>query len=200
MTAASNGMKRPRRMAPPPRSSRTKRPCVRVCRLPSAPPCATNGVPTRVTSLILANRDMHQADSDGHATNEFFAQGIGWIPCDLTGGCSNKEDEAAALSYFAHDDGSYILLFYDVDNFTVDTTHFGSRTPVIAPTTFRKNYSETVQDVIQGRSWGLEWCVDRQYESKQTSDWTAHVTPDPRRREHFWMPRVRARIPAFRRG
>ena len=59
-----------------------------------------------------------------HVKSEFFADGIGWVPVDMSAAVTQKAGKE--LAHFGHDAGDFITLHLDSD-FLVDTIHFGKK-------------------------------------------------------------------------
>ncbi len=113
-----------------------------------------SGVPCRVLSLQQVALGGNVGGSErGHAANEFFCEGVGWVPCDLTGGCTNSGDLTEALTYFGQDRGDTLMTFNGEDDFTVDTLKFGSRHP--EPSGDCRNGCGSAPPAQTSGSWGL---------------------------------------------
>jgi len=84
-----------------------------------------NGVPAKVTNLQMVDQNYDGTENMGHANNEFYAAGIGWVPSDLTPGQAEKGGDDAILQYFGHDSGDALIEFDGDDEFEVDTGSFG---------------------------------------------------------------------------
>lgn len=61
-----------------------------------------------------------------HVKAEFFAQGVGWVPADLSSAVLHDKSDAK-LTHFGNDRGDFLTFHFDND-LTLDTLHFGSRT------------------------------------------------------------------------
>lgn len=61
-----------------------------------------------------------------HVKAEFFADGIGWVPVDLSSGVLHDRTPAR-LQYFGHDRGDFLVQHVDPD-LLVDSVHFGKHT------------------------------------------------------------------------
>lgn len=61
-----------------------------------------------------------------HVKAEFFAQGVGWVPADLSSAVLHDKSDAK-LTHFGNDRGDFLTFHFDND-LTLDTVHFGSRT------------------------------------------------------------------------
>ncbi len=60
-----------------------------------------------------------------HVKAEFYAEGVGWVPVDLTsGGLPDKDTEG--LRFFGNDPGDFVTLHFD-HGLKVDTIHFGEK-------------------------------------------------------------------------
>jgi transglutaminase-like putative cysteine protease len=58
-----------------------------------------------------------------HVKAEFFAQGVGWVPVDLSSAVLHDKSKAG-LAYFGHDPGDFFTQHVDT-NLEMDTIHFG---------------------------------------------------------------------------
>ncbi len=137
------------------------------------------GVPCRVLDLQqIGLGGNYRGAEKGHANNEFFCRGIGWVPCDLTGGCSNPKDEVEALTYFGQDRGETLMQFNGADDFTVDTVKFGCSQPQPAAD-FRGQYGCAVPDQSD-QFWGLMWTGNgNQVKYKYDDHFYARIWTDP---------------------
>lgn len=61
-----------------------------------------------------------------HATAEFFAYGVGWVPADMSAGIKHDKSESG-LEFFGRDRGRFLVMHVGED-LVVDTIHFGRRT------------------------------------------------------------------------
>jgi transglutaminase-like putative cysteine protease len=61
----------------------------------------------------------------GHVKAEFHADGIGWVPVDLSSGVLHDKT-AAGLEYFGKDPGDFLVLHVDPD-LLLDSIHFGEK-------------------------------------------------------------------------
>jgi hypothetical protein len=113
-----------------------------------------SGVPCRVLSVQQVGLGGNVGGSErGHATNEFFCQGIGWVPCDLTGGCTHFDDLDEALTYFGEDRGDTLMTFDGESDFTVDTVKFGSSQT--QPSGDDRNGCNSAPPAQNYGSWGM---------------------------------------------
>lgn len=60
-----------------------------------------------------------------HVKSEFFAQGVGWVPVDLSSGILHDKTQEG-LAYFGHDRGDFITMHVDAD-LVLDTDKFGEK-------------------------------------------------------------------------
>lgn len=60
-----------------------------------------------------------------HVKAEFFAQGVGWVPVDLSSAILQDKSKAK-LKYFANDPGDFLTLHLDT-GVKFDTVHFGKK-------------------------------------------------------------------------
>jgi hypothetical protein len=63
--------------------------------------------------------------SQQHAKAEFYADGVGWVPVDLSSAVLHDKSREG-LQFFANDPGDFIVLHVDPD-LLVDTVHFGKK-------------------------------------------------------------------------
>ena len=139
-----------------------------------------SGVPCRVLVVQQVGLGGNVGGSDwGHATNEFFCQGIGWVPCDLTGGCSAgaSRNMDAAATWFGQEDGATLMEFNDESDFTVDTVKFGSRQPQPSGDD-RQGCSQAPSPETTG-FWGFEVAGNGNGKTTCTSRFYARVWTDP---------------------
>lgn len=82
-----------------------------------------NNVPARtlVGRWVEANKD---SEDQYHVKFEFFAAGIGWVPCDGSGAVTWKGGPAAA---FGKERGNFLVLHYDFSALRVDSVHWGRK-------------------------------------------------------------------------
>lgn len=74
------------------------------------------------TGEKLGDVDYHQ----WHVKAEFYADGVGWVPVDLSSGILHDRSRAG-LRYFGRDDGDFITFHVDPD-LRVNAFHFGKQT------------------------------------------------------------------------
>jgi transglutaminase-like putative cysteine protease len=138
-----------------------------------------NAIPARELSVKIVAENANVGGTElGHSTNEFFAEGIGWVPADLTGCVTNFGNEAEALSYFAHDRGDHLIVATDDPTVVVDTVRFGSKEP-LPPADFRASFQTRVPDRKQGLSWGLEVTGSGTGKWEHQDRWTVRQCTDP---------------------
>ena len=88
----------------------------------------TNKIPARMLAGRWAQSDRKGAKLEGveyhqwHVKSEFFAEGIGWVPVDMSAAVTQRGGKE--LAYFGHDHGDFVVFHLDAD-FEVDTIHFG---------------------------------------------------------------------------
>ncbi len=58
-----------------------------------------------------------------HAKAEFFAEGVGWVPVDLSSAVLH-DSTPDGLRYFGNDSGDSLAMHFDHD-LVLDTIHFG---------------------------------------------------------------------------
>jgi transglutaminase-like putative cysteine protease len=91
--------------------------------------CRSQGIPARVLygrwaissqgGEKLGEVEYHQ----WHAKAEFYAQGIGWVPVDVSSGVLHDKSKEG-LKFFGNDRGDFITFHVD-DELLLDTFHFG---------------------------------------------------------------------------
>ena len=84
-----------------------------------------NGIPART---LFGRWAESQAGSRGqwHVKAELFADGVGWVPVELSGALTWGLDDPGRC--FGHDRGHFVTLHHDTD-LVIDSIHFGA-TPV----------------------------------------------------------------------
>jgi transglutaminase-like putative cysteine protease len=92
----------------------------------------SQGIPSRT----LAGRWAESAKLDDrvgkvdyfqeHVKAEFYAQGVGWVPADLSSGVLHDRS-SRKLRYFGNDPGDFIVFHIDTD-VEFDSIHFGKKT------------------------------------------------------------------------
>ncbi len=88
----------------------------------------SQGVPARALVgrwAISASHGKH-GDSQEHVKAEFFAQGVGWVPVDLSSAILHDKT-AEKLKYFGRDPGDHLAFAVDTD-VLIDTRYFGVKT------------------------------------------------------------------------
>ena len=91
----------------------------------------SQGIPARTLAGRWAVSAMPAAKIGGinyhqeHVKAEFFAQGVGWVPVDLSSAILHDRS-AGKLEYFGKDKGDFITLHFDND-LALDTLFFGVR-------------------------------------------------------------------------
>jgi hypothetical protein len=136
-----------------------------------------SGVPCRVLSLQQVAVGGNVGGSDrGHATNEFFCEGIGWVPCDLTGGCTNFNDLTEGLTYFGQDRGDTLMTFNGSGDFRVDTLKFGSSVP--QPSGDCRKGCAAVPPAQAYGSWGLFFTGNGNAQYQNTDSFYARLWTD----------------------
>lgn len=89
-----------------------------------------HGVPTRLLAGRWAtssgpDSSSGRSNSQVHVKAEFFAQGVGWVPVDLSSAVLHDRSPEG-LRYFGHDRGDFVTFHLDAD-MSVDT-YFGRKT------------------------------------------------------------------------
>jgi hypothetical protein len=66
-----------------------------------------------------------------HVKSEFFAEGIGWVPVDVSSGIYDKSP--GGLASFGHESGDFLVMHFD-HGLVLDTIHFGEKTATFLQT------------------------------------------------------------------
>ena len=154
-----------------------------------------NRIPARVLCLNLCGADRAASDTGtyGHANNEFYLTGVGWVPCDLTLCVRCKTDEAA-LKYFGHDRGDTLILFDEDEDIIVDTATFGAKKQTVSHD-FRKSYPVRVRDRYEHAFWGINFTGKGSPKVHFHEEWHVQQSIDPsayRGLQVLGMPQVAA--------
>ena len=152
--------------------------CVNLSRVYAAA-LRANQIPVRVLNLNRADSDGTStvAAAYGHATNEFYVSGIGWVPADLTKCVGSRTDEDALRS-FGHDAGNYIILFNEDQDILVNTRTFGSAAETPAATA-RTHYSVRVPDRIEHAFWAFRLTGAGSNKAQRKDEWQVHQSIEP---------------------
>jgi transglutaminase-like putative cysteine protease len=138
-----------------------------------------SGVPARSLSLKnCAGDGSGDGNYMGHANNEFYCGGIGWVPADLTGGITAQND-ARAMTFFGHDYGENIVQFDDDTAVSVDTVQFGAAQPQPSAS-YRSQYSPGEPNTVTGRWFGLDAVYNGNAQWKPTDTYAQRQWTDPR--------------------
>ena len=116
----------------------------------------SQGVPARVLVgrwAISATHGKH-ADSQEHVKAEFFAQGVGWVPVDLSSAILSDKT-AEKLDYFGRDPGDHLAFHVDTD-VAIDTRYFGVKTITWVQSA---NYWATGAGSFDGETTEEDWKV-----------------------------------------
>ena len=86
-----------------------------------------NNIPARVVSgrWATSSKTGDGVLAQGHMKAEFFAPGVGWVPCDLSVGAQHDKSEEGLL-HFGLDLGDFLTVHIDPD-LTVDSYWFGRK-------------------------------------------------------------------------
>jgi transglutaminase-like putative cysteine protease len=90
-----------------------------------------NGIPARALygRWALSARPAEKLNGmpfyQWHVKSEFFAQGIGWVPVDISSGILHDKS-TEGLRFFGHDPGDFLTLHVD-SALELDTARFGQR-------------------------------------------------------------------------
>ena len=88
----------------------------------------TSKIPARMLAGRWAQSDKRGDKLEGleyhqwHVKSEFFAEGIGWVPVDMSAAVTQRGGKEFA--HFGHDPGDFVVFHLDTD-LQVDTIHFG---------------------------------------------------------------------------
>lgn len=123
--------------------------------------CRANGVPARMLVGRFATpgdkskpKKVDKLDLDAyggqHATAEFFAQGVGWVPADPSASIVFGKP---GHDYFGFDYGNFLTLHIDED-LVLDTIHYGRRNLICmqSPVVFPKG-SGSSEDMKSKETW-----------------------------------------------
>jgi hypothetical protein len=85
----------------------------------------------RIPARTLCGRWAKSAGSNEpmmqmHVKSEFWAEGVGWVPCDLSSAVQSDRD-GNTLRYFGDDTGDFLVQHTDTD-LRFDTVYFGEQT------------------------------------------------------------------------
>ena len=90
-----------------------------------------------------------------HVKAEFFAQGLGWVPVDVSSGVLHDKTPAG-LEYFGNDRGDFITLHLDHD-LVFDTHHFGvQRMPLLQRPTYWATGRGGFSDSVMEEKWEVK--------------------------------------------
>lgn len=85
-----------------------------------------NGIPAHALAGRLARTALTPQDyGNCHVRSEFYADGIGWVPVDMSYGVGASDENA--LRYFGNDPGDLIVMHQDTD-FMLSPGSFGPKT------------------------------------------------------------------------
>lgn len=97
-----------------------------------------------------------------HVKAEFFANGVGWVPVDLSSAVLHDKSPEK-LDFFAADRGDFLTLHFDSD-LAVDTLHFGVRTlNLLQRATYWASGTGTLKDAVMRENWQVEVLPDRTF-------------------------------------
>jgi transglutaminase superfamily protein len=82
-----------------------------------------NRIPARtlIGRWVEPNKD---SEPQAHVKYEFFAEGIGWVPCDGSGAVQWKGGPKAA---FGKSRGKFLVMHYDYGSLRLDSVHWGQK-------------------------------------------------------------------------
>jgi transglutaminase-like putative cysteine protease len=83
----------------------------------------------KIPARIEIGRWAYSSDPDDvlqdmHVKSEFYADGIGWVPVEMSGAVSNKQDDASV--YFGCDTGQFLSMSVDTD-YVIDAQSWGTK-------------------------------------------------------------------------
>jgi transglutaminase-like putative cysteine protease len=83
------------------------------------------GIPARIdvgrwACVAGSNDELH----DMHVKSEFYVEGIGWIPVEMSGAVSNKTDDSSL--YFGRDTGQFLTMSVNTD-YVIDAHSWGTK-------------------------------------------------------------------------
>lgn len=118
------------------------------------------GIPART----LAGRWAKSADPDGklgtvtyrqeHIIAEFFAQGVGWVPADLSSAILHDRSKEK-LAHFGNDPGLFLTLHLDAD-LMVETPRFGvRRMPLLQRASYWAWGAGSVDGAVMDEAWNV---------------------------------------------
>ncbi len=95
-----------------------------------------------------------------HVKAEFFAQGVGWVPADLSSAILH-DHSASRLEYFGRDRGDFLTLHFDND-LSLDTRHFGVR-PIrlLQRPSYWVRGAGSVRNAVIRENWTVKRLEDR---------------------------------------
>jgi transglutaminase-like putative cysteine protease len=89
-----------------------------------------------------------------HVKAEFFAQGVGWVPVDLSSAILHDRSPGK-LEYFGKDPGDFLTLHFDND-LALDTLYFGIRSmPLLQRPSYWARGSGTVDNAVIREGWNV---------------------------------------------
>jgi hypothetical protein len=120
-----------------------------------------NGVPAR----MLMGRWARSADPHGtldgapyhqqHVKAEFYANGVGWIPVDLSSAVTHDKTPEG-LRYFGHDHGDFLTVQLDPD-VQVDSVHWGVKSlPLLQSFHYYVTGKGKLENVTFDRDWQVQ--------------------------------------------
>ena len=87
-----------------------------------------------------------------HVKAEFFAQGVGWVPADLSSAVLHDKTEAR-LKHFGNDRGDFLTFHFDND-LAVDTVQYGVRTiPLMQKGCYWVRGSGSLENAVIREKW-----------------------------------------------
>jgi transglutaminase-like putative cysteine protease len=128
----------------------------------------SQGVPTRTlvgrwANSAKANDKVGEIEYfQEHVKAEFFANGVGWVPVDVSAAVVHDKTPAK-LGYFGIDRGDFLTMHFDSD-LAVDTLHFGVRTiNLLQGVCYWARGAGTFKDAVQRENWEVEVLPQRSF-------------------------------------
>lgn len=118
----------------------------------------SQGIPARIlagrwaTSAKPGERMGQVPYFQEHVKAEFFAQGLGWVPVDLSSALLHDRS-AERLTYFGNDPGDFLTMHLDTD-VSFDTLYFGTKTmPLLQKASYWAAGSGNFDGVVTQEDW-----------------------------------------------
>jgi transglutaminase-like putative cysteine protease len=90
-----------------------------------------------------------------HVKAEFFADGVGWVPVDVSSGVVHDKT-SERLTYFGNDRGNFLILHVDPE-FVVDTVYFGKKNlALLQGVDYWVSGSGSLEKTVMRKEWQVE--------------------------------------------